>query len=342
MIRATLFLWMMSLEWPGAWMKRWSMLGLLLLPALAFVAADPDPPDAPDASDTACGDAPPAWFLGVAHDDALRDDFQEDVDHFEYFLERLRQNHCIPDDQAQILAFWDDYTRNGKTYDAATEQNAKDTLAAFGAAASQEPEATLFYFHSSHGMAYGAVAPPGCDGAIRPVGSYANLRNGNMYDCELGRALNDGFADHVRMAIFVDCSFCGGFSDSLTAASGTLDDDGVLPSGVVAPDRIVFTGCAITTECFGGSDGAVSYGHMRWILEGSISDMDGWTVPGFPLVYGVNAPAPIGTTDGRATVSEWVFRSVWDTYNDLDAIGIQQQYRLKYGMDSLQEDIRVL
>jgi hypothetical protein len=45
--------------------------------------------------------------------------------------------------------------------------------------------------------------------------------------------------------------------------------------------------------------------------------------------------------DGRCTASEWFFGAVWSAYDTLDEIGIQQQFRIKYGFDSLDDDILI-
>lgn len=198
-------------------------------------------------------------------------------------------------------------------------------------------------------------AAPGSECPIdRLAGSYSGLlggggENGNLHDCELGNELNANFDPSTRMFVFVDCSFCGGFSDSLTAVSGTIPDGSVpVSSGIPAQNRIVMTGCAITTECFGSSpssNGGVSYYHLRRVLSGADGlTCDGWTVPGFPTYQGVDAPVQdplFNEPDGRCTASEWFFGAVFSAYDTLDEIGIQQQFRIKYGFDSLADDILI-
>ncbi|MGH2756166.1 MAG: hypothetical protein ACRDI3_00075, partial [Actinomycetota bacterium] len=251
------------------------------------------------------------WFLGIVYDKAQRDDFKEDVRHFEAFLARLRETYCIPESQATILAMEDGYTDRGKTYAEASEANLKNELGRMGEESESQDDAQFFFFLSSHGlMGAGAADGMAVDMDCEParVGSFAGLKagggeNGFLDDCELGDSLNESFSDVTRMLIAVDCSFCGGFSDSLTAVSGTVPDGGVVTSsGVPGPNRIVVTGCAITTECFGSTDtGGVFYRHMRRVLDGEIA-CDGWTAPGFPEVQGFNLPVngpPFSTLDGR-------------------------------------------
>lgn len=306
--------------------------------ALALLAAAP-----PAAPAQECSGTSNVWFLGSVYDPEVREDFQRDVDNFELYKRTLQDTYCFPDEQAKIFAFFDDYTRNGVTYEPATKSNVLDQLALFGAAASAQPDAIFFQFHASHGLFYAANAA-NCPG--RFGGSFAQLGEGSLFDCQLGAALNDHFADHVRMFVFVDCSFCGGFSDSLTAASGTVPDgQNTVSSGIPGPNRIVGTGCAITTECFGDpSAGGVSYKHLTRALTNSPTFCDGFTAPGFPLVQGINTPVPnsaLNPADGRCTASEWFHAAVWSAYTSLDIIGIQQQYRLKYGFDSLEDDLLI-
>ena len=241
-------------------------------------------------------------------------------------------------------------------YPEASEANVKSELARLGALASQHSDSIFFYFLSSHGIMYGTDGGAGvlseCP-ADRVAGSLSGLKGGDgetgdFFDCELGDALNAHFAPTTRMFVFNDCSFCGGFSDSITAASGTVPDGSVpRSSGIPAPNRIVMTGCAITTECFGSSpasNGGVSYYHLANVMEGGVAACDGWTVPGFPTVYGLDIPVndPLfNEPDGRCTASEWFFAAVNDAYEELDEIGIQQQFRIKYGFDSLDDDILI-
>lgn len=289
---------------------------------------------------------PPGYFVGVVHDanqDPPRDDFQVDVDNFETFLETLRGAYCIPDDQATILAFRGDYTDDGRSYPAATEANVGDALRTFGSQAADQDDPHLFFFLSSHGIAY---AERTCRQGIRAPGSLAALHGGDLLDCELGHQLSSSFDADTRMFVAVDCSLCGGFSDSLTAASGTVPDNShPTSSGVPAPNRVVVTGCAITTECFGSSDGGVSYDHLEDVVTAGQTACDGWTAPGFPTVQGIDLPVRhelVHPRDGTCTASEWFFAAVWDTYQELDLVGIQEQYRIKYGFDSLADDITIL
>jgi hypothetical protein len=83
---------------------------------------------------------------------------------------------------------------------------------------------------------------------------------------------------------------------------------------------------------------------MREVLEGTVS-CDGWTVPGFPDVEGFDVPVngdPFKALDGTCTASEWFFGAVWSAYTSGDVIGIQQQFRIKYGLASLDDDIVVV
>ena len=298
------------------------------------------------------------YFLGIGYDPAGREDFKADVRNFEYYLSRLRETYCIPDSQATILAMDNNWTdpESGKTYAEGSEANLKAELRRLGAAASQHTDSLFFYFLSSHGIMYTSAGwtggPSECP-VERADGSLSGLKagdgeTGEFFDCELGEELNQNFAPTTRMFIFNDCSFCGGFSDSLTAASGTIPDGSVPESsGIPAANRVVMTGCAITTECFGSSpaeNGGVSYHHLRQVLEGTV-ECDGWTAPGFPGVYGFDVPVQdelLNPKDGRCTASEWFFGAVWSAYSSQDVIGIQQQFRIKYGFDSLDDDLFIV
>jgi hypothetical protein len=303
--------------------------------------------------------------LGVVNDGNQpgepRLDFQADMHNFEFFLSTLRETYCIPDAQASILAFTDgwidpDTGQPASPYPEASEANVKARLAEFGAAASAHGDSIFFFFLSSHGIQYTAAGWTGGSSECpieRVAGSLSGLKSGNgetgdFFDCELGTALNSSFAATTRMFVAVDCSFCGGFSDSLTAASGTVPDDSVPASaGVVGANRIVMTGCAMTTECFGSDvaeDGGVSYHHMREVLEGTVP-CDGWTAPGFPDVQGFDVPVngePFKVLDGICTASEWFFAAVWSAYSSGDVIGIQQQFRIKYGLPSIDDDLVIV
>jgi len=313
----------------------------------------PTPTPTPDPS------ADHVYFLGVVNDGnepgAPREDFQADMRNFEFFLATLRQTYSIPDSQATILAFtngWQDASGNPLSpWDEASEANVKAELARLGAAASQHDDSVFFFFLSTHGIVY-ANAIGECP-ITRVAGSLSGLKSGggesgDFYDCELGDALNANFAPTTRMFVMVDCSVCGGFSDSLTAASGTIPDGGVPESaGVVGPNRIVATGCAMTTECFGSDEaanGGVSYHHMREVLE-QTNGCDGWTAPGFPTVQGFDLPVRdelLNPRDGRCTASELFFGAVNDAYVTQDVIGIQQQFRIKYGFASLADDLLIV
>lgn len=287
------------------------------------------------------------WFLGVVYDAEQRDDFILDIDNFEFYLAKLRTIYCIPDTQAKILAMENNFVRNGKTYTEGSEANVKSQIAAMGAAANAHPDSIFFFFLSSHGT-FTTLGCPGV-GSHTP-GSLSALKggggqNGNLVDCELGIALNTAFQPHVRMVVAIDCSFCGGFSDSLTAVSGTVPDDQLPRSaGVVGPNRIVISGCAITTECFGSAFGGVSYRHLKRTIDLGMIYCDGFTAPGFPAVQGIDAPIKttlLNVPNGQCTASEWFFGAVQSTVSTFDAIGIQQQFRIKYGFTSLAEDIRI-
>jgi hypothetical protein len=317
----------------------------------------PTPTPEPTPTPVACTDH--VYFLGVVNDGNApgepREDFQADMANFEYYLSTLRQTYCIPETNASILAFtdgWADGQGNPLSpYPEASEANVNAEIARLGAAANLHDDSTFFFFLSSHGIVY-ATGISEC-ATERVAGSFSGLKSGggetgDFYDCELGDALNAHFKPTTRMYVFVDCSVCGGFSESLTAVSGTIPDNGPVPAGVVAPNRIVMTGCAMTTECFGSSpasNGGVSYYHLRNVMEGGVAACDGWTVPGFPTVYGLDVPvqgAPFNPPDGRCTASEWFFGAVQDAYDELDEIGIQQQFRIKYGFSSLAQDILIM
>jgi cell division septation protein DedD len=294
------------------------------------------------------------YFLGVVYDSELREDFQADVRNFEYYLSTLRQTYCIPADQATILANGPNWTDpvTGKSYPAGSEANVKAEIRRLGALANQHDDSTFFFFLSSHGIMYtnaGWTGGPSECPIDRTTGSLAGLLGGGGETGELFDALNANFKPSTRMFVFNDCSFCGGFSDSITAASGTVSDGSYpRPSGILGPNRIVMTGCAITTECFGStpaSNGGVSYYHLRNVMEAGVAECDGWTVPGFPTAYGLDVPVKdpaFNEPDGRCTASEWFFGAVWDAYEELDEIGIQQQFRIKYGFDSLDDDILIM
>ncbi len=337
-------------------------MGASLKRALAWVAVIGfflSPVAGPAAASPTC---PPnnghVWFLGVVYDSEKREDFQLDVDNFVYFLSALRTVYCIPAAQAKILAFENGYTRNSVTYDAATESAVKAQLATFGSAASAFSDSIFFFFLSSHGTVYPSAftsnqaiqSVQSCAGGIRLTGSLSVLKpgsgeDGDFHDCELGAALNTNFDADVRMMINADCSFCGGFSDSTTAVSGTLPDNSLpVSSGIPKANRIVMTGCAQTTECFGGDDGAVSYGHMKSVLQSPLAICDGYTTPGFPTTQGADVPvklAALNAPDGRCTASEWIFAAVITAYGARDAIGIQQQFRIKYGFATLADDLQI-
>lgn len=293
---------------------------------------------------------PNTWFIAVVSDaeqtnGAPRSDFEVDVDNFELFRENLQETYCFDDSHVKILAFKNAYERNGVTYEKATETAVKNQIAAFGAAASLAPNPQLFFILSSHGIVYPRTTCP--NGGRRVGGSLAALQsggpnNGDLEDCELGHALNTSFPTDTEMVVMVDCSVCGGFSDSLTAASGTVPDLALpTPSGILGPNRIVITGCAVTTECFGGRDGAILYGHMRRIINAGIGACDGFTVPHFPLVQGIDLPEQTGARDGVCATSEPFFAAVDRAYDRGDLLGIQEQPRIKYGFATLAEDIAI-
>lgn len=317
-----------------------------------------------DSDPVGCGSAPAdhVYFLGIAYDSEKREDFIADARNFEGYLEELRKTYCIPSSQASILAmdgpggngqFTDPTT--GKTYAQGSEANVKAELRRMAEDSAQHEDSQFFFFLSSHGLMYNGASEDLLFGApecafARVAGSYSALKGGGdedglLYDCELGEELAN-FDASTRQFIAVDCSFCGGFSDSVTAVSGTIPD-GSLPtsSGVPAPNRVVITGCAITTECFGSSPasrGGNLYHRMTDVLQGGIEACDGWTAPGFPEVQGFDVPVngePFNPHDGRCTASEWFFAAVQLAYDALDPVDIQQQFRIKYGMGTLENDI---
>lgn len=302
---------------------------------------------APASAQTGCAADGEAWFVGAVYDDAQRADFRQDVRNYERFDDALQEAYCYDESRSTVLAFEDDYTDDelGTTYEAATEANLKAELAEVRQATQGAEDPVVFVFLSSHGIVHTGALSDDCP-ATRPVHSYAFLAGGDgedgfLDDCELGDAL-DAFDPGVRMAVFVDCSLCGGFSDSLTPVSGTVPDGGTpSSSNVPGENRIVVTGCAVTTECFGHTgDGAILYRHMLKALQRG--DCDGFTAPGFPTVQGVNAPVrdPLfHERDGTCSVSELVFGAVDSAYDRPDVAGIQQQFRMKYGFDTLEADL---
>jgi hypothetical protein len=310
------------------------------IPALV-VACSVLAPAAPGRADPCLADAHGASFVGAVYDAQRRQDFQLDVDHFEAFLQTLRATYCIPAERAGILAFDDGYTRNDIVYPSASESAVVARLGELAHA--HPPGEILFFMLSSHGNFYADAQSCGAPA----VGSFAALgedadSDGDLHDCELGGALAE-FAEGTPMVIVIDCSFCGGFSDSLTAASGTVPDDvATHESGVPAEGRIVITGCAVTTECFGSATGGVLFTHMRSSIDEGTSACDGYTAPLFPLVQGINLPQRSLERDGMCTVSEWFFASIQSAYARRDPLDIQQQFRIKYGMSSIGDDIRIL
>lgn len=313
---------------------------LRLLPVALLALALVPPPAAPVAV------CPPSnshvWFLGVVDDSEERADFKQDVFNFEAFLTELRDVYCIPPAQAKILAFDGNFTTGPNSnptyhlYTEASEQNVKSYLASFGTAANAHTDSLFFFFLSSHGLAYSY--PLASCGVLRTYGSFSALhssgpgQDGVFYDCELGNELNTKFDPDVRMLVAVDCSFCGGFSDSLAAASGTVPDGAPQSSGIPRDNRIVWTGCAMTTECFGGGvyGGAVFYDNLRQVLNNGIASCDGWTAPGFPAAQGINVPIR-GAMDGKCKASEWFYAAVFESYlSPIQPIGIQEQFRMKY------------
>lgn len=303
-------------------------------------------------AEAGCTD-PPGYFIGIVYDSNQhppRDDFQRDLKNIERMRSTLQSSYCMPSDQVRVFAFRGDWELNGKSYPAATESNLVTAIQDFGAQASGQDDAHLFVMLSSHGLTFPARLCP--DGNFRGPLSFSALHGSNLYDCELGYALNQNVASDVRTYVGVSCSFCGGFSDSLTAVSGTVPDNAVpSSSGIPAPNRVVITGCAITTECFGGSQGSVLYGWMDYVrdrvVQASVTYCDGFTGAGFPDVQGFSVPvppvagSPANTPDGRCTISELLFSAMWYAYRGADAIAIEQQFRIKYGFDTLQDDILV-
>ena len=299
------------------------------------------------AADGCTTGAPEAWFVGIVYDEELRDDFKADVANFEIFRDHLGNQYCIPATQATILAF-EDGAEDGFDHPAGTEANLKAELARVRGAI--QPGETFFFFLSSHGNAWSGAAGGACP-PDRLVGSFAALGAGDdpapdaglFDDCELGAELA-GFPSGVEQFIAVDCSFCGGFSDSLTAVSGTIPD-GSTPtsSGVPGPGRVVVTGCAVTTECFGSTDGG---GNFYESLQAAMptATCDGWTAPNFPELQGIDLPQR-GAIDGTCTSSEWFFAAVQHAYESVlspDGLqSVQQQFRIKYGLDGLADDIPI-
>lgn len=317
--------------------------GMKLLPATLAVCLVSVLAVSPAAATPCSSGAPDAWFVGVVYDSAEREDFKLDVFNFERFADEIATTHCMPSSNVAILAFDGSWSYAGTTYTsypAATEAAFRAKVLDFG----QDAEAAggrLFVFLSSHGIQY---ATKSCPGGIRTGGSLSALRSGgghdgNLYDCELGQTLN-ALAPSVQMVVAVDCSFCGGFSDSFTAASGTTPDHpSVVPSGVVAANRIVITGCSETTECFGSDGGGVLYKYMIQVLDKAVTACDGWTAPGFPGIQGHATPVQSGPKDNVCDTSELYFAAVNEAYRDLDPIAIQEQFRIKYGFATLAQDI---
>jgi hypothetical protein len=337
---------------------------ILLLVAVALVAGIapvthaaaaaptlPPPQVAPLAADGCAAGKPQAFFLAIVYDPEQRNDFVLDVDHFEKFLGTLKQTWCIPAANATILAFENGFTRNGKTYATGSEANLKAEIARMGAAAQTAPGSKFFFFLSSHGNLWPSPVGTVCKTG-RIAGSYSAIAAGGtddgfLDDCELGESLNANVKS-VPSFIAVDCSFCGGFSDSPTAVSGTVPDGAPVGAGVVAPSRIVVTGCAITTECFGSTEGANSYRLFDFVLGKGAAYCDGWTAPAFPAVQGLDAPVHTGALDGKCSASELFFAALEEAYAlnakyvDEMALTIQQQFRIKYGFPTLASDIRFL
>ena len=288
-----------------------------------------------------------AFIVGIVYDRQQRSDFAMDVGNFRSFADTIGQRYCVPPANERLMAFDGTFELDGIVHPPASEAAFKEALALTGAAAARVIDPVVFIMLSSHGIAYGPAQ--GC--GLTSIGSLASLgadgtEDGALHDCELGAALEEHFLPGTDMVLMIDCSLCGGFSDSVTAASGTIPDDAATsPSGVPAPNRIVITGCAVTTECFGDSGsggGGVLFVHLRTVLERGAAACDGFTSPGFPTVHGVNTPVRLLEADGACTVSEWFFAAVDSAYRGLDSIAIQQQFRIKYGFDSLSADIRVL
>lgn len=306
-------------------------LGLALL--LASVPASPGSADAP-----ACPDGPPAFFLGAVHDSEAsppRQDFVEDLGHLETLVARLGEAYCLPADRTALLAF-----EGAHGHPAATEAAVRAAIEAFGSAATGLEGATFFLVVSGHGL---ARASPVCPQGARPLASFVRLVEGDLVDCELGAWLGANLPVGVRVVAIVDCSLCGGFSDSLTPVSGTVPDMALAaPSGMVAPGRIVITGCALSTECWGGPDGSLLLSHLMTVLARGVPYADGMNAPGFPQVEGLDLPTRTGPNDGRMTVSEWFFASVWHATTVADGQAVSQQPRMKYGFGSLADDVLVL
>lgn len=314
---------------------------LLALLGLPFLTATPPA----QAADGCTLGKPKAFFLAVSYDSEQREDFVLDVGNYEALLTTLKTTYCIGSTASKILAMENSWTdpHSGKTYAEGSEANVKAEIARLGGAANATPGSTFFFFLSSHGMAYSGLIMDDCP--VGRVGSESALKstrggdNGYFSDCELGNALNT----HVKQVpsfIAVDCSFCGGFSDSITHASGTVSDGSLTgASGILAPSRIVVTGCAITTECFGSSGGANPYRQFRWAVANGATNCDGWTAPGFPTVQGVNLPQRSLALDGKCGVSEVFWAAVNRTHSPFGghvdvgeyALAVQQQYRIKYG-----------
>lgn len=323
-------------------------LSVLTLPAVRADVRAVGPAATADGCTTG---KPPAYFLGVVYDSEQRDDFILDVGNFEHMLGKLRGSYCIGSSGATILAFENNWKApSGTTYQAGSEINVKNEIARLGAAANANAGSRFFFFLSSHGSMWPGLITDACP--ITRVGSTAGLLDGGgqdgfLDDCELGDALN-AHVKSVPSFIAVDCSFCGGFSDSITAVSGTIEDGAATgPSGILAPTRVVVTGCAITTECFGSHGGGNPYRLFRDILNGGIAACDGWTAPDFPATQGLDI-AVQGATDGRCTASEMFFAAVNRSYmlpsgrlvDDINTI--QQQMRIKYGFATLADDIPIL
>ncbi|HWH24543.1 MAG TPA: S8 family serine peptidase, partial [Candidatus Limnocylindria bacterium] len=157
--------------------------------------------------------ADPVYFLGIVYDSALREDFRADVRNFEFFLDTLRGTYCIPDDQATILAMFNNYTDSvsGKTYEAGSEANLKKEMRRLAGLANERPDATFFFFLSSHGIMYTNAGWTGGSSECpidRAAGSLAGLRAGDgesgaFFDCELGEELGR-FTPDTRMFVAVD------------------------------------------------------------------------------------------------------------------------------------------
>ena len=73
---------------------------------------------------------------------------------------------------------------------------------------------------------------------------------------------------------------------------------------------------------------------------------DGWSAPNFPELQGIDLPQR-GALDGTCTASEWFFSAVDHAYGlalSADPNGVlatQQQFRIKYGLDTLEDDIAI-